>query len=200
MDITKIKNIGKWLMIIGGGMFTCGAGVNLVCNHIEKNNIRKEHYKNTLLQEEEHSLKMKELETEALRAKTAKDDLYCKKLKDMDSKDFAKFHADSVAKANKDVMDRAYEIQKNAEAEIIKIKMECNDKINKINSDCLEKIEKATKLKDEAVKKYEEIDNLFTNKYEILEAKEKLERITRRDNESKKSKEEILKSIKDILD
>lgn len=200
MDISKIKDIGKWLMIIGGGVFTCGAGINLVCNHIEKKEIRKNHYKILLEQEEEHSLKTKELEQEALRARIAKDDLYSEKLKSMNQKDFAKFHADNVAKANQEVIDEANKIRKNAEAEIVRIKMECNDKIAKLNSDCLEKIEKANELKDEAVRKYEEIDSLFDNKYEILKAKKELENIVKKDNESKKDKEEILQSIRDILD
>lgn len=200
MDITKVKNIGKWLMIIGGGLFTCGAGVNLVCNHIEKKEIKKKHYTNMLQQDEEHSLKLKELELKALKAQTIKDDLYSEKLKAMDQKDFAKFHAENVAKANKEVIDKANEIRKNAEAEIVRVKMECNDKINKVNSDCLKKVEEATKIKDEAVRKYEEIDSLFDNKDKILRAKKELENIVRKDNESKKDKEEILQSIKDMLD
>ena len=117
----------------------------------------------------------------------------------MDSKTFAKFHAENVAKANDAVIANANEIKKQAEADIVKVRLECNDAMNKLREECLRKVEEADKKRDDAIAKYEAIDALFTNKKEILKAKEALEAAVKDDKKAKENKEELLKSIEDIL-
>lgn len=199
MNTENIKEIGKWMMVIGASIFTLGAGTNMACVYIENKEAKAIH-KNKLYQiEEEELLKEHKLKDEALTAAAEKDRLYSEKLKTMDSKAFAKFHAENVAKANDTVIENANEIKKKAEAEVVKARLECNDAMNKLREECLRKIEEADKKRDEAIAKYEAIDALFTNKKEILKAKEALEAAVKDDEKAKEDKEELLRSIKNIL-
>ena len=43
MDTEKIKEIGKWMMVIGGTIFTSGAGCYWVAGHIERKEEKKIH-------------------------------------------------------------------------------------------------------------------------------------------------------------
>lgn len=199
MNTKKIKEIGKWMMLVGASIFTCGAGTNLMCTYIENKEAKAIHKNNLYLIEEEELIKEHKLKDEALAAATEKDRLYSEKLKTMDSKTFAKFHAENVAKANDAVMESANEIKKKAEADIVKARLECNEAMNKLREECLRKIEDADKKRDDAIAKYEAIDALFTNKKEILKAKEALEAAVKNNRKAKEDKEELLKSIEDIL-
>lgn len=199
MNTKNIKEFGKWMMVIGASVFTFGAGTNMVCTYIESREAKAIHKKNLYLIEEEELLKEHNLKEEALSAATEKDRLYSEKLKTMDSKTFAKFHAENVAKANDAVIANANEIKKKAEADVVKARLECNEAMNKLREECLRKIEEADRKRDDAIAKYEAIDALFTNKKEILKAKEALEAAVKNDRKAKEDKEELLKSIEDIL-
>lgn len=199
MNLTKIKEVGKWMMVVGASVFTCGVGINLTCNHLERKDAKKEHDLAMMKIEEEGLSEKLKLDEMAIKAKTEKDKLYAEKLKTMDEKAFAEFHADRIARANEDVIANAERIKKDAESEVLKIRMSCNDEMDRLRTECIRKIEEANKKRDEAISKYEAIDNLFTNKKEILKAKEALESTIRRDQEIKDNKEELLKSIKDML-
>ena len=43
MDTEKIKEIGKWMMVVGGTIFTSGAGCYWVAGHIERKEEKKIH-------------------------------------------------------------------------------------------------------------------------------------------------------------
>lgn len=199
MNTKNIKEFGKWMMVIGASIFTFGAGTNMACTYIEHKEAKAIHKKNLYLIEEEELLKEHKLKEEALAASTENDRLYAEKLKTMDNKAFARFHAENVAKANEAVMASANEIKKKAEADVVKARLECNEAMNKLREECLRKIEDADKKRDDAIAKYEAIDVLFTNKKEILKAKEALEAAIKNDRKAKENKEEILKSLEDIL-
>lgn len=200
MDTKKIREIGKWMMLTGGAIFTSGAGICFVANRIDSKEAKKEHEKNMLRIEEESLTKERELKEKALQEAAEKDRLYSDKLNSMNDSEFAKFHADNVAKANEEVMRKADRIKKDADAEVTKIKLECSDEMDRIRSECLKKIEEANRKRDEAMKKYEAIDVLFTNKDKILKAKAALEEAAEKSNKAKKDKDELLDAIRDILD
>lgn len=200
INTTEIKEISKWMMVVGAGIFTCGAGLNLTCNHLEKKEAKAIHNKKMMEIEETELVEMRHLEEEATRAKTAKDNLYSEKLRTMDQETFAKFHAENVAKANKDILDEAERIKKEANATVVSTKLECNEKIDILRAECLSKIEEANKKRDEAIEKYNAIDKLFYNRNEVLKAKEALDAAVKKDQKAKDDKEELLKSLKDILD
>ena len=107
--------------------------------------------------------------------------------------------AELEALAPAHLADNANEIKKQAEADVVKIRLECNDAMNKLREECLRKVEEADKKRDDAIAKYEAIDALFTNKKEILKAKEALEAAVKNNKKAKEDKEELLKSIEDIL-
>lgn len=199
MNTKNIKEVGKWMMVIGASIFTFGAGANMACVYIESKEAKAVHKNKLYLIEEEELVKENKLKNEALAAATEKDRLYSEKLKTMDNKTFAKFHAENVAKANDEVIANANEIKKRAEADVVKIRLECNDAMNKLREECLRKVEEADKKRDDAIAKYEAIDALFTNKKEILKAKEALEAAVKNNKKAKEDKEELLKSIEDIL-
>lgn len=199
MDTTKIKEIGKWLMVAGGFIFSAGAGTYCVGNHIDKKEIKKKHFENMCEIEEQARVKEIELKDAALTAAAEKDRLYTEKIKNMNQKEFAKFHAENVAKANEDIINEANRIKKEAEAEIVKIRMECNDKINSLRTDCLTKIEDANNKRDEAMEKYDAINTLFTNKDRILEAEAALKQAIEDEEKNKSNKDELIKYIKDTM-
>lgn len=193
IDTKKFREIGKWMMLIGGGIFTSGAGICFITNRIDANEIKKEHKKDMLKIEKEQLIEEHQLKKKALRESAEKDRLYKLKIGNMNDKEFAKFHANNIAKANEEVI-------KKADAEIVKTRLECRDEIEKIRSECLRKIEEANDKRDEAIEKYEKIDNLFNNKNEIIKAKESLEKIVEQSKEAKKEKDELLDSIREIID
>lgn len=195
----EIKEVGKWLMIIGASIFSCGAGAYMVSNHIEKKDARLVHTTQLYQIEEERAKELK-LRDEAIAAATEKDRLYSEKIKSMDNKAFAKFHAENVSKANADVLAKADQITKQAEADVVKARLECNETMNKLRDDCLKKIEEADRKRDEAVRKYDAINILFTNKDKILKAKAALDLAIEKDQQAKDDKAELLKSIKDMLE
>ena len=196
----EIKEVGKWLMIIGVSIFSCGVGAYTVSNHIEKKDARLVHTTQLYQIEEEERTKELKLRDEAIAAATEKDRLYSEKIKSMDGKAFAKFHAENVSKANADVLAKADQIAKQAEADVVKARLECNEAMNKLRDDCLKKIEEADRKRDEAVRKYEAINTLFTNKDKILKAKAALDLAIEKDQQAKDDKAELLKSIKDMLE
>ena len=199
MNTKNIKEIGKWMMVVGASMFTFGAGANMACCYIENKEAKAAHKNKLYLLEEEELAKEHKLKDEALAAATEKDRLYSEKIKTMDNKTFAKFHAENVAKANDYVIEQANEIRRKADADIVKARLECNEAMNKLREECLRKIEDADKKRDDAIAKYEAIDALFINKKEILKAKEALEAAVKKDQKAKENKEELLRSIEDIL-
>lgn len=196
----EIKEVGKWLMIIGASIFSCGAGAYMVSNHIEKKDARLVHTTQLYQIEEEERAKELKLRDEAIAAATEKDRLYSEKIKSMDNKAFAKFHAENVSKANADVLAKADQITKQAEADVVKARLECNETMNKLRDDCLKKIEEADRKRDEAVRKYDAINTLFTNKDKILKAKAALDLAIEKDQQAKDDKAELIKSIKDMLE
>ena len=200
MRTERIKEIGKWMMIVGGTIFTAGAGGYSVANYIESREHRKVHEAELHKIDEEEAIKQHKLKEEAITAAKEKDRLYTEKIKNMDSKAFARFHAENVAKADAVVREEAENVKKASEAEIVKIRLECKEEINKIREECLKKIEEADKKRDDAVAKYEAIDTLFTNKDKVLSAKEALDKAVKKNKEAKDNQEELLKSIKDFLE
>lgn len=174
MNTRKIKDVGKWMMVVGCTIFTSGAGCYFVGGFIEQ----KE-------EERIHKIKLKCIEEEKIKAETEKDKVYTERLKNMDQKAFAEFHADRVSMANEKVMKEAERLKKEAEAEVIRVRLECN--------------EKADKKRDDAIQKYEAINALFTNKNEILKAKEALDDIIQKDKKTKDDKEDLLENIKEML-
>ena len=199
MDTTKIKEIGKWLMVAGGFIFSAGAGTYWVGNHIDKKELKKKHFEAMCEIEEQARVKEIELRDAALTAAAEKDRLYTEKIQNMNQKEFAKFHAENIAKANEDVINEANQIKKEAEAEIVKIRLECNDKINSLRTDCLTKIEDANNKRDEAIEKYETINTLFTNKDRILKAEAALKQAIEDEEKNKSNKDELIKYIKDTM-
>nr|WP_296955164.1 hypothetical protein [uncultured Mediterraneibacter sp.] len=200
MRTERIKEIGKWMMIVGGTIFTAGAGGYSVANYIESREHRKIHEVELHKIDEEEALKQHKLKEEAITAAKEKDRLYTEKIKNMDSKAFARFHAENVAKADAVVREEAENVKKASEAEIVKVRLECKEEINKIREECLKKIEEADKKRDDAVAKYEAIDTLFTNKDKVLSAKKALDKAVKKNKEAKDNQEELLKSIKDFLE
>ena len=196
----EIKEAGKWLMLIGASIFSCGAGAYMVGTHIEKKEAKLIHTNNLYQIEEEERAKELKLRDESIAASTEKDRLYSERIRTMDNKEFAKFHADNIARANTDVLAKADKIKRQAEADVVKARLDCNETINKLRDECLKKIEEADRKRDEAVSKYEAINTLFTNKDKILKAKEALDLAVEKDQQAKDDKAELFKSIKDMLE
>lgn len=199
MDTEKIKEIGKWMMVVGGTIFTSGAGCYWVAGHIERKEEKKIHQTKLDRIAEEERIKDIKMREELAKADVEAKEAYSKRLNEMDQETFAKFHADRVAKANDDVRKEADRVRKNAEAEVTQVRLECKEEINRIREECLKKIEAADKKRDDAVAKYEAIDTLFTNKDEVLKAKEALDVAVKKDKKAKDDKEELLEGIKDLL-
>ena len=118
----------------------------------------------------------------------------------MDDEAFAKYHAEQIAKANDTVIKDAERTKKDAEAEIVKVRLETKEKINRIREECLKKVEAADKKRDDALEKYDAINTLFTNKDEILRAKEALDAAVEKDKRNKEDRDELLESIKAMLE
>ena len=97
INTNKIKEIGKWMMIIGGSIFTAGTGCYGVANFIEHREQKKIHKAELNRIESEHVTRENQLKEEAASAKIEKDRIYSEQLKNMDQKAFAKFHSDNVA-------------------------------------------------------------------------------------------------------
>lgn len=188
MERSTIKTIGKWLMVIGAGAFTAGAGVNFACACMDRVDSHTEHINRLNKIEEDKERNKAALMLADSEAKR----VYAEKVTAMNSDDFARYHAERVAKVNKEVADRA-------NASVVNTKLKCEETINEIRSECIKKIEEANKQRDDAVKKYESINYLFTNKDEIVEAKKALESAVKVNNDLKKNKEELMESIKDLL-
>ena len=199
MNTKKIKEVGKWLMVAGGSIFTSGAGCYFVGNYIERKEEKYVHRVNMNRIEEEDRISTLKLKEEKMKAEAEKDRQYCLKINQMNNDEFAKFHAENVAKANDEVIKDAERVKMESKTEMIKLRLKCNEQIDKIREECLKKIESANKERDEAVEKYEAIDTLFTNKNEILKAKYALEKAIQEDKETKSNKEELLENIKDLL-
>jgi hypothetical protein len=199
MNTGKIKEIGKWLMVTGGTLFTAGGGCYFVANHIEhKEETRVNKMKMDRIGEE-HRIRALNLQEEKIKAETEKDMAYAEQLKNMDQATFAKYHAERISVANENVRKEAERAKREAEAEIVKIRLECNEKMNQLREECLRKVEDADRKRDAAVQKYEAIDILFTNKDKILRAKEALEAAVQKDKKTKDNKEELLENIKELL-
>jgi hypothetical protein len=199
MNTKKIKEIGKWMMVAGGTIFTSGAGFYFVGNYIERKDEKHIHQVKMDRINEEERIKSLKLREEKIKAETEKDRAYAEQLKNMDQKTFAKLHADRVSVANENVIKDAERVKKETEAEMVRVRLECNEQINKIREECLRKVEAADKKRDDAVKKYEVIDTLFTNKDKILRAKEALDAAVQKDKKAKDDKEELLENIKEML-
>ena len=199
MDTEKIKEIGKWMMVVGGTIFTSGAGCYWVAGHIERKEEKKIHQTKLDRIAEEERIKDIKMREELAKADVEAKETYSKRLNEMDQETFAKFHADRVAKANEDVCKEADRVRKNAEAEVTQVRLECKEEINRIREECLKKIEAADKKRDDAIAKYEAIDTLFTNKDKVLRAKDALDAAVQKDKKAKDDKEELLEGIKDLL-
>lgn len=200
MNTKKIKEIGKWMMIIGSSIFTAGAGCYWAAGHIERKEDKLIHEQKMHRIEEEEHVKVLKLKEEKLKAETEKDHAYCLKINQMDDESFAKYHAEQVAKANDTVIKDAERTKKDAEAEIVKVRLETKEKINRIREECLKKVEAADKKRDDALEKYDAINTLFTNKDEILRAKEALDAAVEKDKRNKEDRDELLESIKAMLE
>ena len=200
IDTLKLKEAGKWFMAVGAALFTCGVGTYWVGDHIEKKEAKSEHVNIMHKLEEENYIKDESLKREKMESELEKDRLYAERLRTMDNEEFAKFHAERVAKANSDVINEANSIKTKAESDITKVRMECINEVTKIRKDCLEKVEEANRKRDEAVSNYESIEKLFRDKDKILEAKNDLEELLEKNKQAKDDREELIKSIKDLLD
>lgn len=199
MNTEKVKEIGKWMMVVGGTIFTSGAGCYWVAGHIECKEEKKVHQTKLDRIAEEERIKDIKMREELAKADAEAKEAYSKRLNEMDQETFAKFHADRVAKANEDVRKEADRVRKNAEAEVVQVRLECKEEINCIREECLKKIEAADKKRDDAIAKYEAIDTLFTNKDKVLRAKDALDAAVQKDKKAKDDKEELLEGIKDLL-
>lgn len=199
MNTAKIKEIGKWMMVVGSAVFTGGAGCYWAAGHIERKEEKKIHQTKLNRIAEEERIKDIKMREELAKADAEAKTAYSQRLKEMDQETFAKFHADRVAKANEDVCRDAERVKNEAEAEVVRIRLECKEEINHIREECLKKIEAADKKRDDAVAKYEAIDTLFTNKDKVLKAKEALDVAVEKDKKAKNDKDELLEGIKDLL-
>lgn len=132
-------------MIIGSSIFTAGAGCYWAAGHIERKEDKLIHEQKMHRIEEEEHVKVLKLKEEKLKAETEKDHAYCLKINQMDDEAFAKYHAEQVAKANDTVIKDAERTKKDAEAEIVKVRLETKEKINRIREECLKKVEAADK-------------------------------------------------------
>lgn len=196
MNTAKIREISKLMMVIGGGIFAAGLGLNITANYTEYREVARAHKKETLKIEEASLKKRHELEEAAIKARAKKDEVYADKIKSMNATEFAKFHAENTAKANAKVMAEAEQVKQQCKAELVRAQLECQEKIDSIRSNCLEKITNAEEKRDAAVKKYETLTELFDNKDEILKAKEKLEAFNKSAELQKSNREDLLNSIK----
>ena len=107
MNTKKIKEIGKWMMIIGSSVFTAGAGCYWAASHVERKEDKLIHEQKMHRIEEEERVKVLKLKEEKLKAETEKDHAYCLKINQMDDEAFAKYHAEQIAKANDTVIKDA---------------------------------------------------------------------------------------------
>lgn len=199
MNTKRVKEIGKWMMVIGGTIFTAGAGTYFSARFVEKREESQIHKVKMARIEEEERIKNLELKKQESDAKAAKDRAYAEQLANLDREAFSKHHAENTARANQSVLDKAHRIEKEAEAKAVKTKLECTEEIERVRSECLRKIEEANKKRDEALKKYEAIDTLFTNKNEILKAKESLDAAVKANKNTKEEHDELLKNLEKLL-
>lgn len=199
MNTEMFKKVGGYLMIAGGTIFTAGFGMHFVARRVEKAALKKDTDAQLAAIEIKKSLDHAELEKERKLAQIEKDREYTKRLQSMNQTEFAKFRAEATARANEEALAKADDIRREAEAKVAKMKMELTDTITKLREECADKIAKAEKKRDEAVEKYEAIDRLFTNKNDILRAKEQLEKVARAQETQKEKKEELINSINNLL-
>lgn len=200
INTETIKEIGKAFMVIGASLFSCGVGTYWVGCHIEKKETKLTHDAEMYKINKEHVKEENELKKSALEAAVEKDRIYAERLKNMDSTEFAKFHAERITKANQDVLAQANEIKNKAESDIAMANMECTNTVTEIRKDCLEKIKEANAERDEALKKYNAINTLFTNKDAILKAEEYLKKAVEKNERAKNDKEDLLEGIKSLLE
>lgn len=139
INTETIKEIGKAFMVIGASLFSCGVGTYWVGCHIEKKETKLTHDAEMYEINKEHVKEENELKKSALEAAVEKDRIYAERLKNMDSTEFAKFHAERITKANQDVLAQANEIKNKAESDIAMANMECTNTVTEIRKDCLEK-------------------------------------------------------------
>lgn len=199
MNTEKIAMIGRDMMMVGAAAFLGGLGICGVCTGIDNHKYNKIRKREALILEEKRRDELnvaKKLEAEAV---AEREKAYSFRLQNMSDKDFAKHHAECVAKANDEVIKTADRKVQDMRSELTQVKLDCTDKIAKANADCLAKVEKAQKEAEEARKRYDEIDKLFTNKNDILRAKAELERLTRREQDSKEDKDELLNKLEKML-
>lgn len=195
----KAKEVGNVLMIVGASAFAAGLGINITSDLVERHNrnkvlkIEKQNEAIRFEKEEHDSIILKN------RAAAEREDLYKQKLLSMSDKEFAKHHAEATAKASTEALEEANRIKKNSEIAINTTKLECSDKIAEIQKICTERVEKAAALQAEAEKKYNDIDKLFYNRKEVLEARDELRNLIKKESKTSDDKEEILKRIERLL-
>ncbi len=199
MNTETFKKVGGYLMIVGGTLFTAGFGMHFISRRVEKSELKKATEEACARIDIEKAERNAELEKERKIAQIEKDRAFTARLNEMDKDAFAKYRADATARANDEVLAKAENIRREAESKVAKMKMELSDTITKLRNECYEKVTAAEKKRDEAVEKYEAIDKLFTNKNDILKAKEQLEEIAEKQEKQKATKEELLNSINDLL-
>lgn len=200
VNTTKVKDAGKFLMVLGGSIFSLGGGLFFVGNHIEKKEEKLRHQQKLNFLDEQAKIENQQEVSELNKAKIDREISYKAQLDAMDKSEFAEFHAEKVAKANEDVLKKAEDIRKKSEAEIIQTKLDCTEEVEKLRKECLEKIQKANTERDEAQRKYEAIDSLFTNKKDILKAKEELKELVDKTKRTEESKKELINDLKDLLE
>ena len=94
MNTAKIKEIGKWMMVVGGAVFTGGAGCYWAAGHIEHKEEKKIHQTKLNRIAEEERIKDIKMREELAKADAEAKTAYSQRLKEMDQETFAKFHAD----------------------------------------------------------------------------------------------------------
>lgn len=200
MNYKTLKEVGKYMILTGGATFMAGVGITWFTGKLERAESKRNQQLEMDLIKQSRAAAQLDADIEAKRAKAARDTMYASKIESMDKKEFAKFHAEEIAKANADVVANAERTIKDMSAKVVQAELNAKDEIAAIREECLKKIEDANRKRDEAIKKYEAIDMLFTNKDKILAAKRALDESVETEKKERADKEKLMKEIKKMME
>lgn len=199
MNTETFKTVGRYMMIAGGTLFLGGFGMDFFARRADKAKLKAETDAEISRIKIERAKTDAELNEQSRRQRLEEQALLTERMRLMDKDTFARYQAEATAKASADALAKANDIRRDAESKVAAMKIEMQETITKLRDECAEKISKAEAKRDEAVEKYEAIDRLFTNKNDILKAKEKLEKIAAASEKQKETKNEIIESINSLF-
>lgn len=188
INTVTLKRAGDTMMIVGGIIFGVGFGTTAVCNIMDYRVARNHHKVAELEREAQAAERERRLRAEKLASEARKNDLMSSKLESMSQKEFAKFHAEEVAKAS----DAAI-------AEANKIKASAMSKISEMKLECSEKVSKAVKEASEARTKYNELLAEYKSRNEVLKAKEDIKKFLQASETQKTEAAELKAKLSGLL-